>query len=256
MKQRPSKPFLSKTVITLILLMATPSLLAQTMNSIKQEEQAKNPLVKKFHWGVAAQFLWTTIDGISLPEQYFVKPSLGFGVRTEYYFLPFLGVGAGLGYQQRGAGIINPDQSGGAFSHPFVIDKNGNQGDPDSTHLEKLRSSTLELPVSLLIRTPKDILPGIRLSASAGLIYIHHFETNLVFESIADGNHYIQPVTSSYLRNDMGYQVSAGIDIHLADAGSWFQIHYLYNSGLGNVFAAGQGQGAQVAHGIRLTCLF
>ncbi|MBL7851033.1 MAG: outer membrane beta-barrel protein [Cyclobacteriaceae bacterium] len=258
MKPNQTKSHLWKITlaVSLLLLLMTPTLIAQTMNSVKQENQPEQLHAKNLHWGVAVQLLWTTLDGPALPESYYTKPSLGIGLRAEYYFLPFLGMSAGVGFQQRGAGIINPDHTGGAYSHPLTLDIHGNQGDPDSTHLQKLRFNTLELPVSLLLQTPNEIIEGIRLSASVGVIYIYHFEANLVFESVSDGDHYVQPVTPAYLRHDLGYQLSAGVDINIAETGSRFQVHYLYNAGLGNVYAADQGQGRQVAYGIRLTCLF
>lgn len=248
---------LSGLTLTLCcILLAAVVAHSQTMNSIKAEEFEQKPFAKKVRWGVSFNLYWTQFRGNNLPASYFAKPSLGINIRAEYYVTSFLGLGAGFGYQQRGAGIINPDNSGGAFSHPWIVTTNGVQGDVDSTYLEKLRFNTLELPVTLLLRTPKDVVKGIRISGAAGIIYMYNIEANDVFQSIVDGFHKSTDVTGQYIRHDLGFQLSAGFDIDAGGNGAVFQLHFVYNEGVGNVFAAGQGTGTQVAYGIRFACLF
>src|SRR5688572_8227134 len=100
--------------------------LAQERKRIPTKEEIvasgaiKDAFDKKFRFGVSYHFNWGTIQGDDLPENYFWKPCVGFNFRLEYYPLPFVGIGAGFGYMQRGAGIKNRDTSGGAFSHPWV----------------------------------------------------------------------------------------------------------------------------------------
>jgi hypothetical protein len=240
----------------LLLLLLASYAGAQTMNSIKAEEAVVSPFEKNFRIGVSFNLYWTKLQGSDLPVSYFAKPSLGMNIRAEYYFNSFLGLGAGFGYQQRGTGVVNPDNSGGAFSHPWIVNKYGVQGDVDSTYLEKIRFNTLELPVTVLLRTPKEVIKGVRLSAAAGVIYMYNIEANDVFQSIVDGFHKDTPVTADYVRHDLGYQLSFGADIDAGGAGTIFQLHFVYNEGLKNVFAAGQGTGTQAAYGIRLACLF
>ena len=176
---------------------------------------------------------------------------MGFNIRAEYYPLPFLGVGAGIGYQQRGAGIINPDNYGGSFAHPWV---KPNPQDTDSTHAEKLRVNSIELPLTLLLRTPKDVIKGIRLSAEAGVIWIHNVRTNNIWLDVVGGNHEDHFVTDMYVKDDFGYQLSFGPDIN---AGSTvFQVHAVYTRGMKNVYAAGQGDGRQTTIGLRVAWLF
>jgi len=227
----------------------------QTRKDVVADGLEKNAFDKKFRWGISFNMYWTKLTGDNLPVQYYAKPSLGMNIRAEYYFTSFLGFGAGFGYQQRGSGVINADNSGGAFAHPWIIDKNGNQGDVDSTYLEKLRFNTLELPVTLNLRTPRDVVKGLRLSAAAGVIYIYNIQTNDVFQSVIDGLHKDKYMTDSFIRNDLGFQFSAGAEMD-AGAGTLFQLHFVYNEGLGNVYRAGQGNGHQVAYGVRLSCLF
>src|SRR5882672_3114870 len=113
---------------------------------------------KKTAWGIAYQQCWSTIRGTFLREDYFTKPSPGFSISVEYYPLSFIGIGVGAGYQQRGAGITHHNVS------PVTI------ANPDSTHLERLRFSTVEFPISIFLRTPKDVVKGLRVGGSIAFV--------------------------------------------------------------------------------------
>ncbi len=229
--------------------------LSQEKERILAEAEPKSTLDKKFRWGFSLNMYWSTITGNDLPKEYFIKPSLGVTFRAEYYFKPYIGVGAGLGYQQRGAGIINPDNSGGAFSHPWIVNKYGTQGNPDSTHLEKLRFNTIEVPLSVLLKTPKDVFEGWRITGSLGAIFIYNVKTNDRFESIVDGFHTDTDLTESFIRNDIGYQISLGPEIDVGEK-STCQVHLVYSQGFKNVYTAGQGDGRQITMGVRIAWLF
>ena len=248
-----------KRYIQLFIIVATASIYAPSFSQEKEkilaEGDPKSTLDKKFRWGFSLNMYWSTITGDNLPKEYFIKPSLGVTFRAEYYFKPFIGLGAGLGYQQRGAGIINPDNSGGAFAHPWIVNKFGTQGDPDSTHLEKLRFNTIELPVSILFKTPKDVFRDWRITGSIGAIFIYNVKTNDRFESIIDGFHKDTDLTDSFIRNDIGYQISVGPEIDVGEK-SVCQIHLVYSQGLRNVYTAGQGDGRQMTMGVRIAWLF
>ena len=246
----------ANNIALLSLMLITSVGYAQSKQSILAEATDKSPFEKKFRWGVSYNMYWSKLVGNNLPVEYYAKPSVGFNFRAEYYFTSFIGLGIGVGYQQRGSGIINPDNSGGAFSHPWVVNKYGIQGDPDSTYLEKLRFNTIEVPLTLLLRTPKDLIKGLRPSLGAGLIYIYNIRTNDVFQSVIDGFHKDSAVTDAYIRNDFGYQLSLGTDIDVGGTGTIFQIHFVYTAGMGNVYAQGQGDGHQITYGVRLSCLF
>lgn len=217
---------------------------------------SKSVFDKKFRWGVSFNSYWSTIEGQQVEKSYFVKPSLGGTLRAEYYFNSFLGIGFGVGFQQRGAGIYNQDNSGGAFSHPWITNDFGQVGNPDSTYLQRLRFSSLEFPLTFLLRTPKDISGGLRLSAAVGPTLIHTSHVNLTYQSIVDGFHPYDWITENYLRNDLGIQASAGVDIDSGGGKTLFQMHLVYTSGLGNIYAKGQGEGRQVTYGVRLAWLF
>jgi hypothetical protein len=224
---------------------------AQDKEQILAEGDSKPVFEKKLRWGISHNLYLSSIEGNNLPADYYYKPSLGFNLRLEYYPLSFLGVGMGFGVQQRGAGIINQDNYGGSFSHPWVQPT----GDVDSTYIEKLRFNTLELPISLLLRTPKDVIRGMRLSGSAGIIFIHNYKANDVWLDIAGGDHLDHFVTDDYLRNDLGYQLSFGTDINAGES-NLIQVHMVYSRGLSNIYAAGQGEGQQVTIGLRVAFLF
>lgn len=218
---------------------------------ILAEGQPKKVFEKKFRWGISHNLYWATIKGNNLPEKYFVKPALGFNLRAEYYPLSFVGIGAGFGIQQRGAGILHKDNYGGSFAHPWIQPS----GDPDSTHINRLRFNTLELPLTLLLRTPKDVIKGIRLSAAAGVIFIHDMKANNVWLDVAGGNHINNYVTEYYVKNDMGYQLSFGTDINAGES-NLIQVHFVFTEGTKNVYAAGQGDGRQRTFGARVAFLF
>lgn len=220
------------------------------------EGELRSAFDKKFRWGVSLNIYWASIAGEQVERSYFLKPSLGGTIRAEYYFNSFLGIGVGAGYQQRGAGIINADNTGGAFAHPWITNDVGTIGDPDSTYLERVRFNTLEFPVTILLRTPKDVFEGMRLSGAVGPTLIHNMSTNLTMQSIVDGFHPYNWVTDNYIRNDIGLQASIGAEIDCGGGRNLFQVHLVYTSGLKNVYAVNQGNGQLVTYGVRLAWMF
>ncbi len=246
-----------------------------TKEKILAMAEEKKVTEKKFRWGISWNQYWTTITGSELPKvsainfpadpntgvtdlkgtpinpstgqnldlsnsnakQLFLKPSIGFNIRAEYYVRPFIGIGIGVGLQQRGTGIINPDNSGGSFSNPWVVNQKGVQGDRDSTYRERLRFNSVDIPVSLLLRTPKDIIKGVKLSASAGALFVISDYVNDVFLSVEDGFHKEKDLTDSYNLNDVGLQFSVGPEIDIG--ATVFQLHFIYAKGTDNVFKKG-----------------
>ncbi|MBY0432963.1 MAG: PorT family protein [Cyclobacteriaceae bacterium] len=227
---------------------------------ILAEGELKESLDKKFHWGISLQNYLSSITGNQVERSYFYKPSIGFNFRAEYYFNSFLGIGVGAGYQQRGAGLKNSDVTGGAFAHPWVFvdtPEGYRSGDPDSTYLERLRFNTVEFPVTLLLRTPKDVLQkGMKLSGAVGPTFVHLFSANQMFQSIVDGFHPYNWVQDNYTANQFGLQASVGFDIDSGAGSSMFQVHLVYTTTLSNIYAKGQGDGRNTTAGIRLAWLF
>ncbi len=254
------KRIICATAFLFSLLFSTAIFSQQKLREkILAEGTLKNAFDKKFRWGISYNQYWSTITG-ETQKSYFIKPSIGFNFRTEYYFNSFLGIGFGVGFQQRGAGINNTDVTGGAYSHPWIFvntPQGYRSGDPDSTHLERLRVSTIEFPLTLLLRTPKDFLQqGMRLSGAVGPTLIHTSAVNQTFQSVIDGLHPYNWVTDNYERNVLGYQVSLGFDIDAGGGNNVFQVHFVYTETLQNIYAKGQATGAHATGGVRLAWLF
>lgn len=238
-------------LLVILLGLSFQQLAAQSAEKIKEESFIPSVFEKKIRWGISGNQYWGSIKGDNLPREYFGKPCLGFNIRAEYYPLSFIGIGAGVGIQQRGAGIINQDISGGSFTHPWDYP----QFNGDSTYRQRLRFNTVEVPVTILLRTPKDVIKGMRISAAAGLAYVKTSRVNDVFLSVEDGYHIDQIVTPDYLKKDLAYQLSFGADID-AGGGGMFQVHLVYTKGTKNVYAAGQGDGRLETYGFRVAWLY
>ncbi len=246
-------------LLSLLLLSSEVRSQQQLKEKIKEDGNLNVALDKKFHVGISYQQYWSGITG-ETQASYFIKPSIGFNLRAEYYFNSFLGVGLGVGFQQRGAGIHHTDVTGGAFAHPWVFVNTPTgyrSGDPDSTYLDRLRFSTIEFPLTLLLRTPKDFLQqGMRLSGAVGPTLIHTSRVNQTYQSVIDGFHPYNWVTDNYVRNLFGVQASLGLDIDSGGGTSVFQVHLVYTQTMGNMYAKGQATGGLSTYGIRFAWMF
>jgi len=219
--------------------------------SIERDGEYHNAFEKKFRVGVALNMYWSSILGNDLPERYFWKPSLGGVIQARYNLREWIGVSAGVGFQQSGAGIINQDVSGGAFSHPWIVNKFGVRGDVDSTHLQKLRFNNIDVPVLLELRTPKDILqPGWRLSGSLGVNVMNTLKVNKIWQSVVDGFHDDHYVTNNYNLKDLGFMGAFGFDID-SGTGQMFQVQFVYMKGTKNVYKVDPGTGHVSYAGIK-----
>ena len=227
-------------LITFCALMIVASGVAQRI----PEKEKKKPggFEKKFIWGFSLNQYWSTIQGNPLPRDYFAKPSSGILVSAEYYPLTFLGLGIGAGYQQRGAGILH-------HNIPAV--------NPDTTYRERLRFNTVEFPVSVTLRTPKNIVRGLRWSGSMAVVPMINLQSrdvlNVQEPSIHDTD-VVQDVSALYFKNDTAYQFTFGPEI---DCGTGiFKIHFAYSKGSANVYKSGQGNGHNQTMGFRLSAMF
>jgi hypothetical protein len=239
-----------KYIIGLVLFFNFLSGFAQSKEEIIAQAEMKDVFEKKLRFGVSWNQYWGTIKGIDLPKEYFAKPCVGASLRAEFYPLSFIGVGVGFGVQQRGAGIINQDNYGGSFTHPWEPNY-----DPDSTYRERLRMNTIEVPVTLLLRTPKDVIKGVRLSGAAGIVLISNDYVKEFWHKPEDGFHTIIDVDNDYIKHDLGYQLSLGADINCASQ-SVFQVHFVYTKGTKNIYKAGSGDGRVETYGFRLAWLY
>ena len=235
--------------LTLVALLSGEGI-CQVKDTIVTDEIGKGVFDEKFNWGITYHQYWGTIKGSNLPKEYFAKPCFGASLRAEYYPISFVGVGVGFGVQQRGAGIRNQDNYGGSFTHPWEPNY-----DPDSTYRERLRMNTIEVPLSLLLRTPKDIVKGVRLSGAVSVVWIYNDYVKDFWHKPEDGFHTIIDVGDDYIKNDIGYQVSFGADINAAES-CIFQFHLVYARGTKNVYKTGPGDGQTETYGFRVSWLF
>ncbi len=240
-----------KYIIYSILFFGSLPGIAQTIEEIIAQAEEKSVFEKKVRVGLSWNQYWGTIKGTNLPKEYFAKPCVGASLRAEYYPLSFIGVGVGLGVQQRGAGIINEDKTGGTFTHPWFGTQDNTE---DSTYRERLRMNTIEVPVTLLLRTPKDVVKGMRLTAAAGIVWIKNDYVKDFWHKPEDGFHSIVNVDNDYIKQDLGYQASLGADI---DAGqSVFQVHFVYTKGTKKIYKTGSGDGRVETYGFRVAWLY
>ncbi|QHT66881.1 PorT family protein [Rhodocytophaga rosea] len=206
-----------------IIVLIACSLFIAMQNSYAQLDSLNKREIqfKKFYWGIQLNNLWSSVEG-NTPE-YFYKPSLGYFIKGEYYFTPFLGISVGAGYQQRGTGVINRNKE------EVVL------GTPDSTYRERLRFNYLDIPILLILRTPKPIAGGdVRLVGSFGIIPQKLISARDYFHSVEDGFHKITEVTENIQKNDMALTASVGAELY---AGSnLFQVRLVGQWGTKSVY--------------------
>ena len=241
-----------KYIVVLALLIGNFAVFGQTKEEILAQAEDVNVFNKKFRVGVSWNQYWGIFKGNSLPKEYFAKPCVGASLRAEYYPLSFIGIGAGFGIQQRGAGVINEDKTGGTFTRPwFGLQENTE----DSTYRERIRMNTIEVPVTLLLRTPEDVIKGVRLSAAAGIVWIKNDYVKDFWHKPEDGFHTIIDVGDQYIKQDLAYQFSLGTDIDVSGQ-SVFQFHLVYTKGTKNIYTTGSGDGRTETYGFRLAWLY
>ena len=244
-------------ILILICFLATEALAQEKAEKtpgekILEEGIIKDPHEKKFRAGISWNQYWGIIKGSNLPKEFFAKPCIGFNVRAEYYPLSFIGIGVGFGVQQRGTGVINEDKEGGTFTHPWF----GLQGNTeDSTYRERLRFNTIEIPVTLLLRTPNDVIKGVRLSGAAGVVWFKNDYVHDFWHKPEDGFHTIIDVSDQYISDELAYQLSFGADINAGGAGV-FQIHLVYTKGTTNIYKTAPSDGRLETYGFRAAWLF
>jgi hypothetical protein len=181
--------------------------------------EAAKPKHDKFRWGFTFMNVWSDVQG-STPDLY-TKPSLGGIVKVEYYPVEFLGITAGVGYQQRGYGLILPDTG---FVAPSL-----------NTYRNRIRTNNLEFPIGLILKTPKPIAGGSTwLTANVGISPLRMFEANDVYLSVEDGFHIVNDVTTSFNRSDSPVFVSFGPEIDTS--AGYLQIHLIGSFGSKELF--------------------
>jgi hypothetical protein len=163
--------------------------------------QMPNILDKKQYFGFEYNNSWTSINFGSHAEPYFFKPSLGGHFVYNRFLTKNIGFGIGLGFQQRGAGIFYPDETG------------------DSTTRFRLRFNHWEMPLNLIWRSNKCIGKGqgVKWSGSIGVIPSYNFWTTRIYLDLTgSGNHTRDNQSNDFSRFDALVSGTFGVDIAVA----------------------------------------
>lgn len=220
--------------------------MATTVLSGQQTSGNPSLFDKNRLFGGSTYISWSKIGGSRLPDTYFAKPTAGLLLQAEFFLTARWGYGLGIGYQQKGSGIKNPD----------LIKE---LGDADSTYRERIRFHDFELPVYLFYRSPEIGRTGTRFSGRLGASFAYNTQTAKIWHSVEDGFHDIEKVTDQYYRGGINLLSSAGLDINAGPA-SLFQLHIFYQQGLQNVFrdatAFSSSRGFTQLYGLQFSFLY
>ena len=234
---------LKKLLVVLVVVAISNQVAAQTAFP---PEKYRRSFDQKFRIGTTLNVLWTSVEGKSLPTQYFTKPSVGIFLVAEYYFKPVIGISVGAGFQQLGAGIVT------IVKQPVATPS------LDSTYRTRLRFNTFAFPISLHLRTPKDVIvKGWRLGGAVSLIPVINTASNQVYNSLEPSLYNLdntKNVSSLYFKNDLLYQIAIGPEIEAGTGILKFQ--FVYTVGTTNVYSSNQGNGTNQAYGFRVGYLF
>ncbi len=184
---------------------------------VKEEKQISSK--DKFRVGFSFLNVWSDVKGNT--ADLYIKPSVGGILKVEYYPLDFLGLTAGVGYQQRGYGLILPDTG---FVAPSL-----------NTYRNRIRTNNLEFPLGLILKTPKPIAGGSTwLMATVGVSPLRMFEATDIYLSVEDGFHVIKDVTKNFTSSDSPIFVSIGPEIDTS--AGFLQVQFIGSFGRSNVF--------------------
>lgn len=208
----------------------------------KKIEKVSSPR-DKFRVGFSFLNVLTDVQGTT--PDLFAKPSLGGVLKVEYYPLEFLGFTAGIGYQQRGYGLILPDTG---FVAPSL-----------NIYRNRIRTNNLEFPLGLILKTPKPIAGGSTwLMATVGVSPLRMFEATDIYLSVEDGFHVIKDVTKNFTSSDSPVFVSIGPEIDTS--AGFLQVQLIGSFGRSNVFTTDNNpkgySGKNRFFGVSLGCTF
>lgn len=205
---------MKKYSLIFLLLLCSQVVLGQQ----KKIEKVSSPR-DKFRVGFSFLNVWSDVKGNT--ADLYTKPSVGGILKVEFYPLDFLGLTAGVGYQQRGYGLILPDTG---FVAPSL-----------NTYRNRVRTNNLEFPLGLILKTPKPIAGGSTwLMATVGITPLRMFEANDIYLSVEDGFHVIKDVTKNFNSSDSPIFVSVGPEIDTS--AGFLQVQLIGSFGRSNVF--------------------
>ncbi|MDX2303240.1 MAG: hypothetical protein NW226_10590 [Microscillaceae bacterium] len=233
--------------IQIILFLCLCTWVAQAQ--VKDSTAISSIYDQNFYWGLTFNNSWTDVLGDI--EPYFMKPSLGGGFKTDYYFTKSKNIGfsAGFTYQQRGAGIKTFDVAPEAL------------GDPDSTNRLRLRFNSFEIPLAFIFRSKNPVGKGqgVRWTGGVGITPQWVFRTTRIFFSVEDGFHIINYVTKDYAQIKASVDANFGVYINAGNS-AVFQTDLLVSYGLTNILnndaLFGNEKSKDLMVGIRLSFLY
>jgi hypothetical protein len=198
-----------------------------------------------FMWALHFGQYFSTFKETNAPVDYFTKPSIGGGAMVFYRPFNLLSIGAGVRFQQQGAGIKVPDL--------VAV-----EGEPDSTYRTRLRVSTFGIPVELNVHGPK-IFRGTYLSAGVGAVYTMLYGSTLIYHSVEDGFHERTDMKDAFHPNSLELTFNAGFDFRVPGSVE-LRVHYVQGSSTSNIYS-GEGDFADRSglffyQGIRLMAVF
>ena len=183
--------------------------------AIEKPEQKED----KFRFGFTFLNVWTNVKG-HIPES-FNKPSVGGNLKVEYYPVEFVGITAGIGYQQRGYGVILPDTG---LVAPSI-----------NTYRSRIRTNSVEFPLGIVLRTPKLAGGTTRITGTMGVSPLYTFQVNDAYLNIESGFHVITDVSESFSKRDMPLYVSVGPEIDTW--GGFLQVQLVMSFGTSEVYS-------------------
>jgi hypothetical protein len=232
----------------LFLVCFLPSLFAQKTKyelptkPILDTTPLPNILDKRQYIGFEYNNSWTSLSFGKQAEPYFFKPSLGGHIVYNRFLSKNVGIGIGIGYQQRGAGIFYNDETG------------------DSTTRFRLRFNQWEVPLNLIWRSNKCIGKGegVKWSGSLGIIPSYNFSTIRIYLDLTgSGSHVRDDQSHNFRRFDALVSGSFGVDIAVANH-SVLRVQAYGNVGALNIYRNDLASftGHNTLFGIKLGFLF
>ena len=211
-------------LFTLILL--TTTVHAQDefdyLDSTSNDHGITNKLDKKFLWGVNYTLGWSNLVGLD-SFQSFIKPSVGAGLKVDFFPVSWFGVSAGLGHLMRGAGIITDDFYQGL-------------GERDSTFRCRWRTNNINIPISIILRSPFKIAKNsARLALFVGVTPSKAYMAHRVFLSVEDGFHDKTSI-GNYSRGwDLNLHGGIGVDMNAGNT-TLFRLQFYGEMGMKNMY--------------------
>jgi hypothetical protein len=200
----------------------------------------KDKFEEKLLIGIAFNNSWTTFTDIENIEV-FTKPSLGFHVKSDYWFMKNLAISAGIGIQQRGAGVlVNDTEDDGK----------------DMTYRTRLRTTNLSFPIQVFYRPNFYIFDQTKINIGAGIVPSYIFHALDITHSVEDGFHTEINNEDDYKRLDIPFRLSAGLDFN-AGGSCLLRLEFNYDISTTGIYKFNDTySGKNKLIGVEINCLF